>query len=126
MLATHSELSGAVFMFCMGFLTDIISGGILGLFTFLYTLVYMAVIIISHPVDVLSSGGRTAIIFIAVVIKNLLMAALLTIFSLGSVFHLKGLTGVILSGFFTCVISLFIFYFFNRFDMMESRVEGEY
>ena len=125
LFSSNIEMGSGIFLFCMGFLTDISSGGILGLFTLTYLLIYMVIRVGSHPIDLLSPGGRLAIIFIAVIFKELLMAAFLTIFSLGSIFDINILSGFIFSGIFTCLLSPFLFYFFKGFEGLLSGYERE-
>jgi len=126
LFSSHNEMSAGIFLFCMGFLTDIISGGILGLFTLLYLLVYMVMRIASHPIDLLSPGGRIAIIFIAVIFKELFTVALLTFFSLGSMFVIYDLFSFLLSALVTCLLSPFFFHFFKCIDSGTFRTERDF
>ena len=125
LLASQSITSAGIFIFCMGFLIDVLSGGTLGFFMLLYLLVYMAARMLSHPIDLLSPGGRIAIVFIAVILKELFMAALLPLFSFGSRFDIMDLLGFILSALITCLLSPLVFYFFNRIEGPVSNIERE-
>ncbi|MFC1840777.1 rod shape-determining protein MreD [Thermodesulfobacteriota bacterium] len=126
LLASQSVASAGIFIFCMGFLIDVLSGGVLGFFTLLYLLVYIAARMLSHPIDLLSPGGRVTIVFIAVIFKELLMVALLTLFSFDSAFDIKDLLGFILSALVTCLLSPVVFYFFRRIEGTASSVEREF
>jgi rod shape-determining protein MreD len=125
LLASQSVTSAGIFIFCMGFLTDILSGGTLGFFMLLYLLVYMVARVLSHPIDLLSSGGRIAIVFIAVFLKELFMALLLPLFSFGSRFDIMDLLGFVLSALITCLLAPLVFYFFSRLEGPVSNIERE-
>ena len=89
LFSSHSEMVSGIFLFFMGFLTDILSVGIPGLFMLVYLLIFMVIKIGSHPIDIFSPVGRIALIFIAVIFKELLMGAFINLFSLGSMFDIK-------------------------------------
>lgn len=114
-----------IFLLFMGFLTDILSCGVLGLFTLVYLLIFMVIRIGSYPIDLLSPGGRLAIIFIAVIFKELLMVAFLTLSPLGSMVDINDLLCFILSGIFTCLLSPFLFYFFKCLERTVLRYERD-
>lgn len=116
--------SAGIFAFCQGFLLDILSGGVQGLFTFLYLLVYLTIRITSHPIDLLSTGGRTAVVFIAVMVKELLMILLFSIFSLEFSFSVYSLLKFCLSAILTSILSVIIFQFLNITDDIVSPVGG--
>jgi rod shape-determining protein MreD len=125
LLASQSITSAGIFIFCMGFLMDVLSGGVLGFFTTLYLLVFMAARMLSHPIDLLSPGGRVAIVFIAVIFKGLFIAALLPLFSFGSMFDIGDLLGFILSALVTCLLSPLVFYFLKQIEGPVSNIERE-
>ncbi len=120
-----NESSPGIFAFCQGFFLDVFSGGVPGLFTLLYLLVYFAIRIASHPIDLLSPIGRAAIVFIAVIVKDLLMIMLLNIFSISYLFTAR--TGVyfFLSAVLTGILSIFIFYFFKISPAIDSQAEED-
>ena len=125
LLASQSITSAGIFIFCMGFLIDVLSGGTLGFFMLLYLLVYMAARMLSHPIDLLSPGGRIAIVFIAVILKELFMAALLPLFSFGSRFDIMDLLGFVLSALIKCLLAPLVFYFLNQIEGPVSNIERE-
>jgi rod shape-determining protein MreD len=125
LLASQSVTSAGIFIFCMGFLIDVLSGGILGFFTLLYLLVYFAARILSHPIDLLSPGGRITIVFIAVIFKELFLVALLTLFSFGSTFDIRDLLRFVLSALVTCLLSPLVFHIFKRIEGPVSNIERE-
>ena len=120
-----NESSPGIFAFCQGFFLDVFSGGVPGLFTLLYLLVYFAIRIASHPIDLLSPLGRAGIVFIAVIVKDLLMIMLLNIFSIS--YHFTARTGVyfVLSAVLTGILSIFIFYFFKISPAIDSQAEED-
>ena len=125
LLASQSVTSAGIYIFCMGFLIDVLSGGVLGFFTLLYLLVYIAARMLSHPIDLLSPGGRVTIVFIVVIFKELFMIALLSLFSFGSMFDIKDLLRFILSALVTSLLSLLVFHFFMRIEGPASNIERE-
>jgi rod shape-determining protein MreD len=107
------DSSPGIFAFCQGFLLDIFSGGVTGLYTLLYMLVYCVIRLISHPIDLYSPTGRTAVIFIAVMVKELLLVMFLNIFSLQYYFSLDSFYQFCISSVITSFLSIFILYFFK-------------
>ena len=125
LLSSQSVFSAGIFAFCMGFLIDVISGGTLGFFTLLYLLVYVSARMLSHPIDLLSPGGRATIVFIAVIFKELFMAALLSLFSFGVIFDIKDILRFILSALITSLVSPLVFNIFKRIEGPLSNIERE-
>lgn len=125
LLSSQSVSSAGIFILCMGFLIDVLSGGTLGFFTLLYLLVYVAARMLSHPIDLLSPVGRVTIVFIAVILKELFMAALLSLFSFGVAFDIKDLLRFILSALITSLVSPLIFHVFKRIEGPVSNIERE-
>jgi len=120
-----NESSPGVFAFCQGFLLDVFSGGVPGLFTLLYLLVYFCIIIVSHPIDLLSPVGRAAVVFIAVIIKELIMLLFLSLFSIQYHFSSDSLLSFFLSAMLTSIISVFIFHFLKISTVAVSPAEGD-
>ena len=123
-LATN-ESSPGIFAFSQGFLLDIFSGGVMGLFTLLYLLTYFVIRMASHPIDLLSPVGRVAVVLIAVIVKELLMTLFLNIFSLQYIFTADTLVNFCVSAILTGLISMFIFYFLKISTAMPSPAEGD-
>jgi rod shape-determining protein MreD len=120
-----NESSAGFFAFCQGFLLDVYSGGVPGFFTLLYLLVYFSIRIASHPIDLLSPVGRAAVVFIAVIIKELIMFLLLSLFSVQYVFSADFLLSFFLSALLTGTLSIFIFHFFKISSAVVSPLEGD-
>jgi rod shape-determining protein MreD len=120
-----NESSPGIFAFCQGFLLDIFSGGILGFFTLLYLLVYFFIRIASHPIDLLTPVGRAAVVFIAVIAKELIMIIFLSLFSPQYIFSIDSLFSFFLSAVLTSMLSIFIFHFFKISSAAVSSLEGD-
>jgi rod shape-determining protein MreD len=118
------ESSPGIFAFCQGFLLDVFSGGVTGLYTLLYLLVYCIIRLISHPIDLYSPTGRTAVIFIAVMVKELLLVIFINIFFLQYNFSLDSFYQFCISSVITSIISIFILHFL-RISVSETSPERE-
>ena len=121
-----NESSPGIFAFFQGFLLDVFSGGVLGFFTLLYLLVYFSIRIASHPIDLLSPVGRAAVVFIAVMIKGLIMLLFLSLFSIQYVLSGDSLLSFFLSAVLTSILSIFIFYFLKISPAVVSPLEGDF
>lgn len=94
------------------------------MFTLLYLLVYFCIRIASHPIDLLSPVGRAAIVFIAVIIKELIILLFLSLFSIQYHFSADTLLSFFLSAMLTSIISIFIFHFL-KISTVVSPAEGD-
>jgi len=121
-----NESSPGIFAFCQGFLLDVFSGGVLGFFTLLYLLVYFSIRIASHPIDLLSPVGRAAVVFIAVMIKELIMLLFFNLFSFEYIFSGNSLLSFFLSAVLTSILSIFIFHFLKISPAVVTSVEGDF
>ena len=75
-------MSAGIFAFGQGFIMDIFSTGLLGLFTLLYLMVYWSVNLGSRFFDLNSRRGLFILVTISVSVKGLFFIILLNIFSL--------------------------------------------
>ncbi|MBN2419182.1 MAG: rod shape-determining protein MreD [Deltaproteobacteria bacterium] len=121
-----NESSPVFFAFCQGFLLDILSGGMMGFFTLLYLLVYFCIRFASHPIDLLTPVGRAAVVFIAVIIKEMMMLLFLSLFSPRYLFSMDLLLSFFLSALLTSVLSIFIFHFLKISSAVVTSVEGDF
>ena len=121
-----NESSPGIFAFCQGFLLDVLSGGVLGFFTLLYLLVYFSIRFASHPIDLLSPVGRAAVVFIAVIIKELIMLLFFNLFSFQYVFLGDSLLSLFFSAVLTSGMSIFIFYFLKISSALVASEEGDF
>ena len=113
LMAFSSETGAGIFAFGQGLVMDIFSGGILGLFTLLYLIVFLGVKLASRPLDLLSTGGQIAIISMAVLFKELMMVTLLHLFSLEITSSFANFALFVLSAVCSGLIAPFIFYLMN-------------
>ena len=106
LMVYYGETGTGIFAFGQGILIDIFSGGILGLFTLLYLIIFFSIKLGSRPLYLLSAGGQIIIVLLAVLLfSDILMFASSAIFS--------GL------------IAPIIFYFFNQTNRFLIEVSLE-
>lgn len=120
-----NKSSAGFFAFCQGFILDIFSGGIPGFFMLLYLLVYFSIRIASHPIDLLSPVGRAAVVFIAVMIKELIMLLFLTLFSFQYTCTADSLLSFFFSAALTSILSIFIFHYLKVSYAMLASTEAD-
>ena len=60
--AFYGDTGAGIFAFGQGLLIDIFSGGMLGLFTLIYLIIFFGVRLSSNPLDILSPGVQIIII----------------------------------------------------------------
>ena len=120
-----SKTGAGAFAFGLGIFTDILSGGILGLFTFIYLIIFLSINFISRLLDLLAPGGQIAVIFIAVVLKEFLLLGLLTLFSMKTFFSFPDFIWVIISALSTGVLSPFVFLIMNCFKKLFVEEERQ-
>ena len=113
LFAFRSEAGAVFFAFGQGFLIDTFSGGMLGLFTLLYPIVFMGITLASHPLDLFSLAGQVFVVFFAVLIKSFLMVAFLHLFSFEISFSTSYFTTLVFSAMFSGMIAPFLFYLLN-------------
>ena len=121
-----NESSPGIFALCQGFLLDALSGGIPGFFTLLYLLVYFSIRVASHPIDLLSPVGRAAVVFIAVMVKWIIMLLFLNLFSFQYAFSAHSLLSFFLSAALTSILSIFIFHFLKISSAVVSPAGGDF
>jgi rod shape-determining protein MreD len=109
----QGETGAGIFLLGQGLLIDLLSGGMLGLFTLLYLIVFLSIKLASRPLDLLSTGGRIAIIFMAVLIKEILMVFFLSVSSREVTLSVADLWFFILSALCSGIIAPFVFDFMN-------------
>jgi|WetSurMetagenome_2_1015567.scaffolds.fasta_scaffold09670_5 rod shape-determining protein MreD len=86
LLGHRCETGAGIFALGQGLLMDVFSGGIWGLNTLLYVLVYLFIKIIARPFDLLSVIGQVAVTFFGVLVKDFFIILLFLLFSLNSGF----------------------------------------
>ncbi|HJX34846.1 MAG TPA: hypothetical protein VJ373_06675 [Desulfatiglandales bacterium] len=113
LLMFYGEMGVGIFAFGQGLLIDIFSGGMLGLFAFLYLIVFFVIRIASRPLDIHSIGGQIAVITIAVLLKNILMVLFIHIFSMEIALSFFDFLVFIFSAICSGLLAPVIFYLLN-------------
>ena len=106
----YSQTAAGIFAFGQGLITDIFSGGMLGLFTITYLIVFFGIKLASRPLDLSSYGGQFLIISTAVVFKDAMMVFLLYLFSLEISLSYVNILSFIVSATCSGLIAPFLFY----------------
>ena len=123
-------LTGAcVFALVQGAFIDIFSGGLNGLFTFLYVGVFCGIWLGSRFFNLRTPKGQVVIVFVAMLWEKALFIIMLFVFSQHVVFPKSFLwvSGALAIG--TCLIAPVLFYLFNSFravffeDMRKASTE---
>lgn len=78
----YGETGAGIFALGQGFITDLFSGSILGLFTLIYLFVFLCVRLASRPLDLFSPGGQVVVVSMGVILKEVMMVVLLHLFSM--------------------------------------------
>jgi rod shape-determining protein MreD len=124
----RGEIPAATFAFGQGLLIDLFSGGLQGLFTFLYLSIVGAVYLGSRFFNLQESQGQVLIVSLAVLWKKILLLIVLNCFSMeisfSKAFVLTSGASAICSG----LIGPILFYLFNRLrgifeDTPETSIE---
>jgi hypothetical protein len=82
LLVTYGEPWAGIFALSQGLLIDIFSGGVLGLFTVLYLIVFLGIRLGSRLFDLSSIKGKVLTVSLAVFVKSILLISFLTLFPL--------------------------------------------
>ncbi len=115
-LFVFNGVTGAgIFAFGQGLITDILSGGILGLYTLIYLIVFLTINIFSRPLDLFSPGGQIAITSMAVLLKEALLITLLHLFSMEMNISFANLLSFVSSILCSGLIAPILFYLINYF-----------
>jgi len=111
---SYGQTTSGAFAFGQGFLIDLFSGGLHGLFTFLYLGVFGAIYLGCRFFDLQTPKGQVIIVSLAVIFKKIFFLFVLVLFSPkvafpGSFFWISGTSAII-----TGLMATIIFYLFNR------------
>jgi hypothetical protein len=118
LLAFHGETGAGIFAFGQGFIIDIFSGGIPGLFTLLYLVAFMCLRLASVPLNLYSTGGQIAIVSLVVLLKKCLMIGLLYLFSMEIAFSVSDFLFFVVSMICSGLAAPFVFYFLDLLDSL--------
>ncbi len=125
-LSIQNETGAGIFAFFQGLLIDILSGGPLGFFAFIYIMIFISIKLLSYPLDLLSAEGRIFVTFIAVLIKNFITLVLLKLFSFEAVFSYNEFIIFILSALCTVFVAPFLLSLLDNLHKSFSRAEKEF
>ncbi|MBK5099916.1 MAG: rod shape-determining protein MreD [Desulfobacteraceae bacterium] len=113
-LLYYGQTAAATFAFGQGLLIDIFSGGLHGLFTFLYLGVVGAIYLGSRFFNLQDPQGQGLMICLAVLSKKLLLVIVLSGFSTESFFSRSFILMSLASALGTGLIAPLVFYLFTR------------
>jgi hypothetical protein len=113
LLVFYGETGAGMFAMSQGLLIDIFSVGLLGLFTFIYLIVFLCIILGSRFFDLYSSRGQILVISMAVLSKEILFVAFLKVLSLEVAVSLPVLLTLLASAIASGLVAPFVFYIFN-------------
>jgi len=125
LLVFYGETGAGIFAFGLGLVIDVFSGGVPGLFTFLYLVVFLAIKLASRPLDLLSTGGQMATVSMAVLLKKGLMVILLYMFSLEITFSFSDFLLFVFSAICSSLIAPFLFYFLDFLNRLPIGADRE-
>jgi len=111
-LAYRSEIGAGIFALGQGLLTDIFSGGTWGCYTTLYLMIFVFIKFLARPFDLFSAFGQIAVVFIAALIKDVLLIPLLHIFSINIGISYSDFLFVF-SALFSGIVAPFLFHIIN-------------
>ena len=113
-LFLHSgHTATGAYAFGQGFLIDLFSGGLYGLFTFLYLSVFWSINLGSRFFNLLTFRGQMTIVALAVMLKKILFLAVPRIFSMEIHFSRHYFWTSMASIFFTALVAPALFRLFN-------------
>ncbi len=118
----YGQTATVIFAFGQGILIDLLSGGLQGLFTFLYLCVFGGVYLGSQFFNLQHPRGQMIIVALAVLLKKVMFFMMLTVFYHRLAFSTDFLwvSGFLVMG--TGLISPILFYLFDclRADSLED------
>jgi len=104
-----------------GLLIDIFSGGLHGLFTFIYFVVFLGICLGTRIFNLQGLKGQMLLIFLLVLLKKTMFFLVMTVFSTEIVFLKSFLLGSVASAIGTGLITPIIFYIFSRLRVFCSK-----
>ncbi|MFC1883545.1 rod shape-determining protein MreD [Thermodesulfobacteriota bacterium] len=110
----YGSLRTAIFAFGQGFIVDIYSGGLQGIYAFTYLCIFFIILIGSKSFNIKEPKGQFLLVFIAVVFKKIFTLLILWAF-LNEITFVK--SPIWISGSSALITAIFapvIFYLFNR------------
>jgi len=110
----YGQTAAGIFAFGQGFLMDLFSGGLDGLFVFLYLSAFWGMCLSSRFFNLKDAKGQAIIISIAVVMKKTIFFVVLILFSQNTVFSNSYLWVSGAAAIITGLIAPLLFYLFDR------------
>ncbi len=125
LFVAFGQITAGVFALGQGFLIDVFSGGLHGLFTAAYLSVFFVILLGSRFFNLLNPKGQVIVVSLSVLLKNVMLLILLRIFSQDIVYSK---TLLLISLFSICVTGLAAPLFFQLFNHLRGvpvrMVEG--
>ncbi|MCJ7683715.1 MAG: hypothetical protein MUO68_05410, partial [Desulfobacteraceae bacterium] len=118
------RIQAGAFALGQGFLIDIFSSGVHGLFAFLYLSVFCAIYLGSLFFNLQTAKGQIMIVVLAVFLKNIVFLTVLSLISNSIVFSKSFLSASAVSIIATGLITPVFFIFFNRLRDILGREAG--
>jgi rod shape-determining protein MreD len=122
----YGQTAVAIFAFGQGMIFDLYSGGLQGLFTFLYLIVYGGIYLGYRFFDLHRPKGQVIIVALAVLFKRLMFFIMLAVFSRGTGFSKEYLWTSMILAIGTGLIAPILFYVFDflRTDSSEDTLSA--
>ncbi|MBC8175936.1 MAG: hypothetical protein H8E19_00915 [Deltaproteobacteria bacterium] len=121
---SFSRIQAGAFALGQGFLIDIFSGGVHGLFAFLYLIVFCAIYLGSLFFNLQTARGQIMIVILAVFLKNIVLLTVLVFISNSIVFLKSFLIASAVSIIGTGLITPVLISLFNRLGDIHGREAG--
>jgi len=122
LFVAFGQVGAGIFALGQGFLIDVFSGGLHGLFSAAYLCVFFVILVGSRFFNLLNPKGQIIIVSLAVLLKNAMLLMLLRIFSQDIVYSkglvLVSLASIIVSG----LAAPLLFQLFNRLRGIPGRM----
>ena len=118
------QIGAGIFALGQGFLIDVYSGGLHGLFTASCLVVFFAILLGSQFFNILNPKGQIIIVSLAVLLKNAVMLILLSIFSQDIVYSKTFLSVSLVSICATGLAAPLFFKLFNHIMGVPTRIIG--
>ncbi|MCJ7595099.1 MAG: hypothetical protein MUO52_10060 [Desulfobacterales bacterium] len=115
----------AIFALVQGMAVDIFSAGVVGLFTFLYLVTFLSLVLGGRFFDLLSLKGQIILISLAVFLKQILLLGLLKAFSFEITVSFFSLLPFALSALFAGLAGPLVFCLLNHIMGMGSARDLE-
>ncbi len=114
LFSLYGQTGAGAFAFGQGLFIDLFSGGLHGLFTFLYLCIFGGIYLGSRFFDLQDPKGQAVLIFLAILLKKIMFFMLLTVFSQETNFPRSFLWISGASAIGSGLVAPLFFYFFNR------------